>query len=99
MSESSNTGAIRSVALVAFLGLMVGAVCFAAFGAGRETIAPTSTSANWNVFVPKECANDALGWTSGKSHFADMPIADFLKLKREVEGCGGRVALAAPPQG
>ena len=38
------------IALVTFLSLMVGAVCFAAFGAGRERIAPTSTSASWNVF-------------------------------------------------
>jgi hypothetical protein len=55
-----------------------------------------STNATWNLYVPQACAKQALIWTNGREHFDDMPLREFLKLKTEIEGCGGKIALAAP---
>lgn len=61
--------------------------------AGRTPEPHSATPAVWDVNVPKSCYGRALVFTGGKSALNNVPIQDFLKLKSQIEACGGSVSL------
>lgn len=78
------------IVVTAVLALAIAAIV-ASSGA---SVARTAKPATWNIFVPRGCETQALAWTKGRTRLDELPVQDFLKLKTEIEGCGGRVALA-----
>ena len=45
-----------------------------------------------DIVVPKSCQAQIMKWTSGKSDYTST-IEQFVTLKEEVEGCGGKVTM------
>ena len=85
----------RAAVIAVVLGFM-GLVGFASNRASQNSVGHIAV---WNLYVPQSCAKQALIWTQGREHFDNMPLSEFLKLKSEIEGCGGKIGLAEPTKG
>jgi len=83
----------------AVIAVVLGFMGLVGFASNRASEKQTVKHVVWNLYVPQNCAKQALIWTRGREHFDDMSLPDFLKLKSEIEGCGGKIGLAEPTKG